>query len=67
MDKLILEGKVETRGRPKRYWEKDVKDWMGASVWRMGRTAEDRLMYGRFVKASTCGNESAKEEEDWFI
>ena len=25
-------------------WEKDVEDWIGASVWRVGRTAEDRLM-----------------------
>ena len=36
--KLILEWKVKLkgqgkRGRPKRYWEKDVEDWMGASVW----------------------------------
>ena len=22
-------------------WEKDVEDWMGASVWRVGQTAED--------------------------
>ena len=29
----------------KRSWEKDVEDWIGASVWRVGRTAEDRLMY----------------------
>ena len=40
-------------GGPKRYWEKDVEDWMGASVWRFGRTAEDRLMYERPVKAAT--------------
>ena len=25
-------------------WENDVEDWMGASVWRVGRTAEDQLM-----------------------
>ena len=23
-----------------RTWEKDVEEWMGASVWRVGRTAE---------------------------
>ena len=27
-----------------------------ASVWRVGRTAEDRWMYGRSVKAATSGN-----------
>ena len=59
LEKLILEEKVtgqRNRGRPKRSWEKDVEDWMGASVWRVGRTAEDRLMYGRSVKAATSGN-----------
>ena len=32
--------------QPKRSWEKDVEDWMGASVWRVGRTAEDILGEG---------------------
>ena len=27
-------------------WKKDVEDWMGASVWRVGRTAEDILGEG---------------------
>ena len=27
-------------------WEKDVEDWMRASVWRVGRTAEDILGEG---------------------
>ena len=63
LQKLILEGKgvgQRNRGRPERLWEngKDVEDWMGggASVWRMGRTAEDRLMYRRSIKAATSGN-----------
>ena len=33
--------------------------WMtgwGASVWREGRTVEDRLMYGTSVKAATSGD-----------
>ena len=30
----------------KRCWEKDVEDWMGASVWREGRTAEEMLGEG---------------------
>ena len=39
--------------QPKRYWEKEVVGWMGASVWRVGRTAEDRLMY-RPIKAGSA-------------
>ena len=30
----------------KRYWEKDVEDWMGASVWRVGRTTKEILGEG---------------------
>ena len=36
-----------------RSWEKDVEDWMEASVWGVGRTAEDRLMYRKSIKAAT--------------
>ena len=36
-----LESGTNSRERPKRSWEKDVEDWMGASVWRVGRTAEE--------------------------
>ena len=32
--------------QPKIYWEKDVDDWMGASVWRVGRTTKDILGEG---------------------
>ena len=28
----------------------------GASIWKLGRTAKYRLMYGRSVKAATSGN-----------
>ena len=52
-----MKGK-RNRGRPKRSWEKDVEDWMGVSVWRVGRTAEDRLMYRRSIKAATSERES---------
>ena len=27
-------------------WEKDTKDWIGTSVWRVGQTAEDILGEG---------------------
>ena len=56
---LILEGKVtgqRSRGRPKTYWEKDLEDWVGASAWRVGRTAEDRLTHSRSIKAAKSGN-----------
>ena len=39
-----------------------MDDWMGASLWRLGQTAEDRLMYGRSVKAATSGNGSSERE-----
>ena len=51
------------RGRPNRSWEKDVEAWMGASVWRVGRTEEYRLMYRRSVKAATPGNGLVKEKK----
>ena len=63
--KTLNTGEINTRrkcGRQKkqrnrnRSWEKDVKDWMGASVWRSGRTTEDRLMLRRSIKAATSGN-----------
>ena len=31
-----------SRGIPKICLENDVEDWTGASVWRVGRMAEDR-------------------------
>ena len=41
-----------------------MEDWTEASVWRMGRTAEDRLMNGRSIKAAevTSGNGLSKRE-----
>ena len=32
----------------------DVDDWMGASVWRVGQTPEDRLMW-RTGWGQVCG------------
>ena len=62
-EKLILEVKVKgqrNRGRPTRTWEKDVEEWMGLSVWRVGRTADGRLMDTRSIKAATSGNGKRK-------
>ena len=67
LEKLILEGKVKdqrNRGRPKRSWEKDVKNWMEARVWIMGQAAEDRLMYRRSTKAARSENGYAKERRE---
>ena len=36
-----LESGTNSRRRTKRSWEKDVEDWMRASVWRVGRIAEE--------------------------
>ena len=41
--KLLKQMEGRNRGGAKRSWEKDVGDWMGTNVWRLGRTA-DRLM-----------------------
>ena len=58
----IVKGQ-RNRERPKRSWEKDVEDWMEASVWRVEQTAEYRLMYGRSTKAATSGNGTAKDRQ----
>ena len=42
--------------KAKEIWEKDVKDWMGASVWRVGRTVEDRKMFKCSIKAARSRN-----------
>ena len=44
------------KGRPKKQRKTRLilgDDWMGASVWRVGRTEEDRLMYRKSIKAAT--------------
>ena len=40
-----------------------MEDWIGASVWRLGRTAEDRLMYTRSMEAATSGNGYKQKRE----
>ena len=35
----------------------------GENVWRVGQTAEHRLMYGRSIKAATSRNEEVKVRE----
>ena len=67
LGKLILEGKVKrqtNRGRIKGYWEKDVEDWMGASVWRVGQTAEDQPMW-RSVWGQVSGEWDEQQKIAW--
>ena len=52
-------------------WEKDVEDWVGASVWKVGRTAEDRETNRRTIKAVASRNEDVelkktKVEHTWY-
>ena len=39
----------------------DVDDWMGASVWRVGRTAEGQLMW-RTGWGQVCGEWDEQQE-----
>ena len=59
-----LESGKNSRERPKRSWEKDVEDWMGASVWRVGRIAEeDQRDLGRRMWRTGWGLVSGKWDE----
>ena len=51
MEKLIPGEEEINRGKLKRSREKKLEDWIGASVWRVGRTAQNRVKYRRPVKA----------------
>ena len=49
---IILQGTVEgtrKRGRPKRMWKDDVKDWTGRTMGDLLRLAEDRTEWNRIV------------------
>ena len=59
-----LESRTNSRGRPKRSTEKDVEDWMRASVWRMGRTAEEgQRDRGRRMRRTGWGQVSGEWDE----
>ena len=48
----ILQGTVEgtrKRGRPKRIWMDDIKDWTGRNVEELLRLAENRSVWSRVV------------------
>ena len=47
----------DQRDLGRRMWRTGWGQVLGAELaWRMGRTAEDRLMYRRSIKAATSGN-----------
>eukprot|EP00794_Sanderia_malayensis_P016388 gene16388-biopygen12078 len=50
--KVIIEGRVEgrrERGRPRRQWEDDLKQWSGCSMEELRRAAEDKERWRRLV------------------
>ena len=58
-----LESGTNSRGRPQRSWEKDVEDWI-ASVWKVGRTAEEgQRDIGRRMWRTGRGQVSGEWEE----
>ena len=49
---IILQGTVEgrrKRGRPKRIWMDDIKDWTGRNVEELLHLAENRSVWSRVV------------------
>ena len=56
LGKIILEGKTDgkrERGRPRRRWEKDIKDVFDMSLTEAGRLATDRNCFRCVVKDVT--------------
>jgi len=56
LEKTILEGKVEgkrKRGKPRKRWADDIKEWLNMSVVQAGSLAQDRDAYRRSVQAAT--------------
>ena len=55
----IMHGSVEGnrgRGRPKRMWTDDIKDWSGRGMVECIREAGDRDVWKRRVQRSKCPN-----------
>ena len=55
--KTIMQGTVRggrRRGRQKRRWEDNIREWTGLSLWQAIRQAEDREGW-RLTIARTCG------------
>ena len=44
-----------------------MDEWMEVSVWRVGRSGEDRLMYRRSEEAEKYTRKRVKVIKDWHI
>ena len=56
LEKLCMEGAVEGkrgRGRPRRRWAQDIRDWMGVTTTEAGRMAQDRVAFRNAVWEAT--------------
>ena len=56
LEKSILEGKLEVkrkRGKPKRAWTDNIKNWIEMSVKESGNIAYDRDQYRQHSQATT--------------
>ena len=56
LERTILEGKVEgkrSRGKPRRRWQDDIREWMQMTVTQAGRLAQNRDDYREHVRAAT--------------
>ena len=56
LEKLVMEGKIDGkrgRGRPRRSWDDDIKEWTGRNVVCAGRLAMDRRKYREMIRAAT--------------
>ena len=56
LERTIMEGDVagrRGRGRPRRRWEDDIKEWLEKSVTEAGRLATDRAQYRQLIWEAT--------------
>ena len=56
LERDIMEGMIEgsrSRGKPRRRWEDDVKDWLSMDVVSAGRLAADRNGWRTAIRAAT--------------
>ena len=56
LEKTILEGKLEgkrKRGKPRRVWTDDIKNWLEMTVKEAGNLAYDKDQYRRYSQVAT--------------
>ena len=62
LEKHILEAKAagrRGRGRPMRWWEQDIQDWLETTTTQAGRMAEDRVVFRKKIREATSFKRSA--------